>query len=175
MPYMLCKKCDVYYEIADENAEKDLKTCQCGSKMKYYEKLEDYLKSRDQIINGNSLPLMHRLVMDYESAISRIILQCLSEITIDLGIKRFMLVLKGKKSPFILKYKLDNLKTYGMLSNFTENQLRIIIDSIKDKGFIKSNYVSEFEGSNLKLTKDGKIFLNTEDNIDMAFMHKIKL
>ena len=78
--------------------------------MKYYEKLEDYLNSRDRNIHGNSIPVMDRRVRGYESAISRIILQCLSEITIDLGIKRFMLVLKGKKSHFILKYKLDRLK-----------------------------------------------------------------
>jgi superfamily II DNA helicase RecQ len=84
-----------------------------------------------------------------------------------------MLVLKGKKSPFIMKYQLDNLKTYAMLSNFTEEQLRIIIDSITDNGFVKSEYVSEFEGSNLKLTEKGKIFLNTSDNIEMEFLKKI--
>ena len=120
MPYMICKKCDVYYELADENARKDLKTCRCGVEMDYYEKLDDYLHSRDCIIRENPSPLIERLMMDYESAISRIILLCLREITLDLGIKRFMLVLQGKKSPFIMKYKLNILKTYGMLSNFTE-------------------------------------------------------
>ena len=47
MPFMICKKCDVYYEIADESVEKDLKVCQCGLTMKYYERLEDYLNSVD--------------------------------------------------------------------------------------------------------------------------------
>jgi superfamily II DNA helicase RecQ len=173
MPYMICKKCDVYYEIADENSEKDLKTCKCGSKMKYYGKLEDYLNSQDRNIYENPISVMDRLIMDYESAITRIILHCIGEITIDLGVKRFMLVLKGKKSPFIMKYKFDNLKTYAMLSNFTEEQLRIIIDSIIDNGFVKSEYVSDFEGSNLKLTEKGKIFLNTSDNIEMEFLKKI--
>jgi len=173
MPYMICKKCDVYYELADESAGKDLKTCRCGYGMEYYEKLDDYLKFRDRIIHENSLPIIDRLIMDYESVISKIILMCLKEITIDLGIKRFMLVLKGKKSPFILKYKLDSLKSYGMLSNFTEKQLRIIIDSLTYKGFIKSEYVSEFDGSNLKLTDKGDIFLNTEYNVEMDFIKKI--
>jgi len=173
MPYMICKKCDVYYEIADENAGKDLKTCKCGFNMKYYEKLEDYLNSYDRNINENPISAVDKLIMDYESAITRIILHCIGEITIDLGIKRFMLVLKGKKSPFILKYKLDSLKTYAMLSNFTEEQLRIIIDSITDKGFVKSEYVSEFEGSKLKLTEKGKIFLNTSYNNEMEFLKKI--
>jgi hypothetical protein len=74
MHYMICKKCDVYYEIADENSEKDLKTCKCGSKMKYYEKLEDYLNSQDRNICENPISVMDRLIMDYESAITRIIL-----------------------------------------------------------------------------------------------------
>ena len=69
MPYMICKKCDIYYELADENAEKDLKICQCGSRMKYYEKLEDYLNSMEYSINGSPLNIMDRLTMDYESAI----------------------------------------------------------------------------------------------------------
>ncbi|MFY9637702.1 MAG: RQC domain-containing protein [Methanobacterium sp.] len=173
MPYMICKKCDIYYELADENGEKDLKICQCGSRMKYYEKLEDYLNSMECNINGTPLNNMDRLTMDYESAISRIVLQCLSEIPIDLGIKRFMLVLKGNKSPFILKYELNKLETYAMLSNFSEEHLRIIIDSITDNGFIKSEYISQYDGSNLKITEKGRVFLNIENNSQIGFMKKI--
>jgi hypothetical protein len=120
MPYMICKKCDVYYEITDEYSEKDLQVCQCGFGMDYFEKLEDYLNSVDCDIK-DSIPVMDRLVMDYESAISRIILQCLYEIPIDLGIKRFMLVLKGNESPFILKYKLINLTHMQCFQTFQKN------------------------------------------------------
>ncbi len=173
MPYMICKKCDVYYEIADEIVGKDLRTCQCGSKMKYYEKLEDYLKSKNENSNEKQIPLIDRLIMDYESAISRIILQCMAEIPIELGIKRIMLVLKGKKSPFIKKNELDQLKTYAIFSNFSEEQLRTIIDSLSDKGFIKSEYVSEYEGSNIKITEKGKKFVDKTDSLDMGFMMEI--
>jgi superfamily II DNA helicase RecQ len=173
MPYMICKKCDVYYEIADLNAKNDLKSCQCGSKMKYYEKLEHFLNSTERKNNGNSIPIIERLVVDYESAISRIILQSLMEIPIELGIKRFMLILNGKKSPFITKYKLYKRKTYGMLSNYTEEQLRIIIDAIINKSFLKTEYKSEYEGSYLKLTDKGKLFLNNGKNIEMGFLEKI--
>lgn len=172
MPFMICKKCDVYYEIADESVEKDLKVCQCGFTMKYYEKLEDYLSSVDCKTN-EILPVMDRLVIDYESAISRIILHCLSEIPINLGIKRFMLVLKGNDSPFIFKYKLDKLNTYAMLSNFSEEHLRTILDSIMDNGFIKTEYISQYDGSNLKLTEKGRIFLNNFDNCKIGFLEQI--
>jgi superfamily II DNA helicase RecQ len=134
--------------------------------------LEDYLNSKDCCVNGNSIPVIERLIMDYESSISRIIIHCMAEIPLDLGIKRFMLVLRGKNSPFILKYKLDRLKTYSMLSNFTEERLRIIIESLIDIGYIESVYLSEYEGSNLKLTEKGREFLNS-DNLEMGFMKKI--
>ena len=172
MPFMICKKCDVYYEIADENAVKDLKVCKCGFTMNYYERLEEYLNSSDCKTNV-SLPVMDRLVMDYESSISRIILQCLSDIPIDLGIKRFMLVLKGNDSPFIFKYNLDKLNTYAMLSNFSEEHLRTILDSIMDNGFIKTEYISQYDGSNLKLTEKGRIFLNNETNRFIGFLEQI--
>ncbi len=171
MPFMICKKCDVYYEIADESAQ-DLKVCQCGFTMKYYERLEDYLSSADCKTVEN-LPVIDRLVMDYESAITRIILQCLSEIPIDLGIKRFMLVLKGNDSPFIFKYKLDKLNTYAMLSNFSEEHLRAMLDSIMDNGFIKTEYISQYDGLNLKLTKKGRIFLSNENNRVIGFLEQI--
>lgn len=171
MPF-ICKKCDVYYEIADENAEKDLKVCQCGFTMKYYARLEDYLSSVDCKTSEN-LPVIDRLVMDYESAISRIILHCLSEIPIDLGIKRFMLVLKGNDSPFIFKYKFDKLNTYALLSNYSEEHLRTILDSIMDNGFIKTEYISQYDGSNLKLTGKGRIFLNNENSRLIGFLEQI--
>ena len=171
MPFMICRNCDVYYELADENLEKDLKTCQCGSQMKYYDKLEDYLNSNER--NKQTLPIMARLTAEYESTLSRIVLECLSEIPIELGIKRLMLVLKGKNSPFILKYKLNRLKTYGFLSNFSEEQLRFIVDALTDKGYIESEYLSQFEGSTLKCTEKGKKFLNSTDYIEIGFMKKI--
>ena len=34
-----------------------------------------------------------------------------------------------------------------MLSNFSEEHLRIILDSIMDNGFIKTEYISEYDGS----------------------------
>ena len=84
-----------------------------------------------------------------------------------------MLVLKGNKSPFILKYELNKLETYAMLSNFSEEHLRIIIDSITDNGFIKSEYISQYDGSNLKITEKGRVFLNIENNSQIGFMKKI--
>ena len=44
MPYLICDKCDVYYEL-QEGAPEDYEVCECGNKLKYYDSLDSYLKS----------------------------------------------------------------------------------------------------------------------------------
>jgi len=170
MPFMICGNCDVYYEIADENLENDLKTCQCGCSMSYYDKLEDYLNSNN---NEKSLPLMEKITADYESALSRIILQCLKQVPIKLGIKRLMLVLNGSNSPFILKYDINRLETYGILTNFSEKDLRYMVDVMTSIGFIELEYLSQFEGSTLKCTSKGEKFLNNSESIKLGYVKNI--
>jgi superfamily II DNA helicase RecQ len=170
MPFMICKNCDVYYEIADKNLGENLKTCQCGCEMIYYDKLEDYLNSNSQ--KSRSKPTIEKLTSDYESAISRMILMCLKQVPVQLGIKRLMLVLKGSSSPFIFKYNINKLETYGILTNFSEEDLRYIIDLLINMGFIESEYLSQYEGSTLKCTVEGQEFLNGTENISLGFVKR---
>jgi superfamily II DNA helicase RecQ len=172
MPFMICKNCDVYYEIADKNLGNDLKTCQCGCSMSYYDKLEDYLNSDLQ--KTSSVPIMDKLTSDYESVLSRIVLMCLNQVPIKLGIKRLMLVLKGNNSPFIFKYDINKLETYGILNNFSEEDLRYIVDVLTDMGYIETEYLSQFEGSTLKCTSEGQEFLSNAENIRIGFVKKSK-
>ncbi len=172
MPFMICRNCDVYYEIKEEILENDLKTCRCGSSMSYYDKLEDYLNSNTSI--DRSLPLIEKITTDYESALSRMVLMCLDQVPIKLGIKRLILVLNGNNSPFIFKYDVNRLETYGILKNFPEKDLRYIVDVLTDIGFIESEYHSQFEGSTLKCTSEGLKFLNNSDKIQLGFVKKIK-
>lgn len=170
MPFMICKNCDVYYEIADKNLVEDLKTCQCGSKMNYYEKLEHYLNSN--IPKSRSEPTIEKLILDYESALSRMILLGLKQVPVQLGIKRLMLVLKGSSSPFIFKYKINQLETYGILTNFSEEDLRYMVDVLIENGFIESEYLSQYEGSTLKCTVEGQEFLNGTETINLGFVKR---
>lgn len=172
MPFMICKNCDVYYEITDKTLGEDLKTCQCGCSMSYYEKIEDYLNSNIQ--KTRSVPLMDKLTSDYESALSRIVLMCLDQVPIKLGIKRLMLVLKGKNSSFIFKYNINKLETYGLLNNFTEEDLRRLVDVLTDMGFIETEYLSQYEGSTLKCTPEGQKFLSSAENIRIGFIKKLE-
>jgi len=42
MPYLICDRCNVYYEI-DEMEDEEEYFCECGNKLKYYETLEEYV------------------------------------------------------------------------------------------------------------------------------------
>ena len=46
MGYLICKKCEVYYEV-DEDSN-DSETCEkCGGKLKYYDSFDDYYKEAE--------------------------------------------------------------------------------------------------------------------------------
>ena len=41
MPYLICNKCNIYYEI--ENIDNVPDTCECGNPLKYYDAIEEYM------------------------------------------------------------------------------------------------------------------------------------
>lgn len=41
MPYLVCYKCDVYYEVKTEEEVYELTHCECGEKLYFFENLED--------------------------------------------------------------------------------------------------------------------------------------
>lgn len=43
MPYLICSKCDIYYEVENKNEMKDWDTCTCGNELIFYETIENYL------------------------------------------------------------------------------------------------------------------------------------
>ncbi|MGZ7067434.1 MAG: hypothetical protein ACXVHT_03965 [Methanobacterium sp.] len=43
MPYLICNKCDIYYEILNISEIKDFNKCECGNILKFYENIEDYI------------------------------------------------------------------------------------------------------------------------------------
>lgn len=43
MPYLICDKCNVYYEIENKREINDFHVCRCGNELKYYETIEEYM------------------------------------------------------------------------------------------------------------------------------------
>ena len=43
MPYLICDKCNISYEIKDISEMDDFHTCTCGNELKFYETVEEYM------------------------------------------------------------------------------------------------------------------------------------
>jgi len=185
MPYWICEKCKLH--IPTTSQHKINKTCKCGGRLAWYENRppdvdEDYYYKEIS-------PLMQQIIREYESSIARIVLHCVYEVYLPVSNKILMLILQGNPTPFIQKHQLHELETYSMLSNFSQNNLLIILESLINLNLMKLEHHSRYsdkpvsnltdEGlnyvSNLKLTASGREFLNTEENIYMGFLEKLDL
>ena len=45
MPYLICDKCNLYYEIEDRSEMEDFHTCECGNELQYFNSIEEYMYS----------------------------------------------------------------------------------------------------------------------------------
>lgn len=43
MPYLICDKCNVYYEIENKREINDFHVCRCSNELKYYETIDEYM------------------------------------------------------------------------------------------------------------------------------------
>lgn len=43
MPYLICDKCNIYYEIEKIEEMEEFHNCECGNELKFYDTLEDYM------------------------------------------------------------------------------------------------------------------------------------
>ncbi len=43
MPYLICDKCNVYYEIENPTEIGDFHTCECGNELQYFDTIEEYM------------------------------------------------------------------------------------------------------------------------------------
>jgi hypothetical protein len=43
MHYLICNKCNVYYEIENKNEMNDFHTCECGNELQYFDTMEEYM------------------------------------------------------------------------------------------------------------------------------------
>lgn len=187
MTYYVCEKCKLYFPTRNQH-KMNLK-CKCGGKLIFYDKIVHNPDQESFIDLDQISPVMERLIVDYESVLSRIILNCIGELSLPVSTKITMLILQGNQTPFIVKYGLDQLECYSMLSNFSQNNLLSIIESLIDKKFLKLEHVSRYsdkpvsnltdEGlgyvSILKLTDDGKNFINSQENISFGFIENLDI
>jgi hypothetical protein len=187
MAYWICDKCKLHYPA--RNPHKMNQKCHCGGNLTWHEKILQITDEESNIVYKEISPFMQRLISDYECAISRIILNCVDELYFPVGIKITMLILQGVQTPFLKKHQLHELETYSMLSNFSQNDLLSIIDTLIDRDYLKIEHVSRYDNkpvsnltdeglgyvSILKLTDTGKEFKNNQENSYLGFMEKLEI
>lgn len=187
MAYWICEKCKLY--IPATSRHKINKKCKCGGNLQWHEKIPQNSLKESKFYYKEITPSMHRLIKDYESVIARIILNCVDEVYFPVSTKITMLILQGNPTPFIRKHQLNELETYSMLSNFTQNDLLITLDTLINNNFLKLEHQSRYsakpvsnlrdEGLNyvstLKLTNEGEKFLNDEENTYLGFLDKLEI
>jgi hypothetical protein len=187
MAYWICDKCKLYTPARNEH--KINMKCNCGGKLTYHEKIPQYAETVPAPVYKDFTPIMQKLIMGYESALSRIILNCIDELHLPVSTKITMLILQGVETPFIIKHQLNELETYSMLSNFSQNNILVIIDSLMYKNFLKLEHVSRYDSkpvsnlrdeglgyvSRLKLTEEGKTFKSGDENIYFGFILKLDI
>ena len=51
MPYLICDKCNLYYEIEDKHELNDFHTCECGNELQYFNTIEEYMYGEPSNLN----------------------------------------------------------------------------------------------------------------------------
>jgi len=111
-----------------------------------------------------------KIIQDYERAICKIILCCVTELPFHLGIKKTISILKGSKSTFIINHGLHNLAAYSTFPMFTRKQLRTIIEALIKSGLVEVEFVSKYENMpTLKITTKGRDFITGKYETEVQF------
>ncbi len=123
---------------------------------------------------NNNNTIIQNVIADYEIALTKIILYCLTELPFSLGIKKIISVLKGTKSTFAINHRLNKLTTFSILSSFSKDQLTKIIEILIQTGLLKSENVSDYDNLPvLKITDKGKNYLDGKENIQIVILDAI--
>lgn len=108
--------------------------------------------------------LIEQILSGFEKQVARIVLACLEELPMQLGVKRTIDVLKGNRSPFAISNDLLQLQTFSALSGFTRDQLSEIIDVLINDGLVDFENVTEDGESHpiIKISEKGSDFLRND-------------
>lgn len=119
--------------------------------------------------------ITHQILQDYERSLARVVLLCIAEARISLGVSKIVSILKGSKSFFITERNFHHLATYGVLATFSKEAIEAIIAALITERFLEIKMASEYENLPvLQLTPKGKEFLSGKiAQIGVSFLNKL--
>ena len=114
------------------------------------------------------------IITKLEEAIILIILSCIKELEIKVGINKLTAILIGSQSNYIFENKFNENSFYGFLQNYNSNQIQEIINRLYELGLIKSSNIDEdYYTSVIDLTQKGFKSIYSLSVINPYFFKKI--
>ena len=77
------------------------------------------------------------IITKLEESIMLIILSCIQELDIKVGINKLIAILQGSKSNYIFENKFNENSYYGFLQNYNSNQIKSIINRLQELNLIE--------------------------------------
>lgn len=174
MPFLICRRCNISYEIYSKGEPLEIATCTCGNQFEYVESLEENLNNKKDNVEKTTTKddeVIDQLIVAYESIIAKIVLYSVYEIPFSVTQGNLNKVIRGSKSSFIRKNKLASLRTYGIFSNFSREKLKKFILILKDKGLLEHKS-QEYGNPHLVLTESGRKFISSGESIVTSYLVK---
>lgn len=170
-PFIVCKRCNLYYEIHSHDKPIELGTCNCGKTFEYYESMDKHPDKDNNSTVPSKVETIERLIVSYESVTARFILYCVDELPFPVSEANLIRVLRGSKTCFVRDNNLSNLTSYRILVNFSRKRLKRFIRTLKKEGLLESRKYSHY--SKLILSPRGKKFIYSNDPIVTGYFDEV--
>ncbi len=115
-------------------------------------------------------------IQEYEHSVAKIVLSCVSELPLRLGMRKVIGILKGTKSTFAIDHQLHKLPTYGIFSTFSKDYLRSVIETLLGKGLLVIEFISAQQARDLPVLKvgpNGYDFIAGKLQLEVPFVDKL--
>lgn len=171
-PFIVCKHCNLYYEVHSPDKPVELGTCDCGNTFEYYESMDEHPDKDNNSIGPSKVEIIDDLIVYYESVTARIILYCVDELPFPVSETNLIRVLRGSNARFVRDNNLSNLTSYRILVNFSRKRLKRFIRTLKKEGFLESRKYSYYP--KLILSPRGKKFIYSDDTIVTGYFDEVQ-
>ena len=95
-------------------------------------------------------------ISGYEKSIVILILSCIKELEINLGLNKLISILQGAQSSYIYENNFNKNPYYGILQNYNSKQLKNIIDRLFEMNLVENISVDkDFYSNAITLTAKG--------------------
>ena len=116
--------------------------------------------------------MMVYAIEEYESSIAKIIILCIKHLEFGLGANKLAQILVGTQTKFITDYELQNNPAYSLLKQYSQKDVRSVIEALVDFGYLERVKVS-FNIEVLDLTSKASLFFQGKERFEASFIDQL--